>query len=348
MSVCRQNRRVPYLREHGFWLPVVSCLALSPGGERLGYLDREQMAMGNQVSFRPFGRRAEPGTCLYIRCGGPLPVKKELRLTVRVNEGRQRSRNPAGADTRPLAAYSLSSRSRSGIQRVKLLEDGTFGFLFDGQIRFLLEEEMEPWEVDQEEGYFLRFRLEESQYELPPAVSFLDLNTLKVKQKETAACWLSAEENGDGTFRAAHALCICGELRVFLQEEEQYREIPAQIQLQDPGSGSVKIRPEVLLPDGSRVHVLAGRKEDWYEGHRILGTVSAAWRRRERSCWRPACGCREEKGTSRRTDSARTRPGPLEILGQTIPGEPAGAGMKRRLPRHLTGSEGSSLPPEIW
>lgn len=252
-------------------IPVASCLALSPGGERLGYLDSEQMAMGNQVSFRPFGRLAEPGTCLYIRCGGPLPVKKELRLTVRVNEGRQRSRNPAGADTRPLAAYSLSSRSRSGIQRVKLLEDGTFGFLFDGQIRFLLEEEMEPWEVDQEEGYFLRFRLEESQYELPPAVSFLDLNTLKVKQKETAACWLSAEENGDGTFRAAHALCICGELRVFLQEGEQYREIPAQIQLKDPGSGSVKIRPEGELPSGSRVHVLAGRKEDWYEGHRILG-----------------------------------------------------------------------------
>lgn len=251
---------------------VVSCFVLSPGRERLGCLDREQMTMGNQISFWPFGRKAESGTCLYIRCDGPLPAKKELRLTIRVNEGRQTPRNPAEADTCPLASFSLAGWGNKGFRKAKLLGDDTFGLLFDGQLRFALEEEMTPYEMEGETGFFLRLRLEDSQYELPPSISFLDLNTLKVKQKETAACWLPAKEHGDGTYEVSHALCICGNLRVFLQEDERYREIRAQVRMLNPENGSVSISPEEAVPHGSRIHVLAGRNESWYEGHRILGT----------------------------------------------------------------------------
>lgn len=251
---------------------IVSCLALSPGRERLGCLDTEQMTMGNQVSFWPFGRKAEPGTCLYIRCSGPLPVKKELRLTVRVNEGRQRPRNPAEAGTRPLAAFSLAGWSGSGFRKAKLINDGTLGLLFDGQIRFALEEEMTPHEVEGETGCILRLRLEDSQYEMPPAVSFLDLNTLRVKQKETAACWLAAKEEGNGTYKVSHNLCICGNLKVFLQEGGLYRELQARLEAPDPRDGSVRICPQEEVPQGGRIHVLACGDEDWYKGHRILGT----------------------------------------------------------------------------
>lgn len=256
-------------------LPGVSincCFVRSDKKELLGYLDSEQMAIGNLLSFYPFGRQAEPGTCLYIGCSGPLPAKKELCLTVRVSEDRKKPRNPADADTVPLASFGCSYWNGSSYRPAKILRDETFGMLFDGQIRFLLEEEMALHKVDEEEGYFLRFKLEKSQYEMPPALSFLDLNTLKVTQKETVAAWLTAaREEGTEVYKAEHALCIRGEIRAFGEEDGLYRELRIKSLRREEKEGCVRIAIEKEEFDGGELKVLASRKEDWYDRHQVLG-----------------------------------------------------------------------------
>ncbi len=267
---------IPFETEEIQTLPGVSvadCFARSPERKRLGRLTGEQMRMGNPAVFYPFGRKAEPGADLYIRCLGPLPEGRVLRLTVRVHEGRQRPRNPVNKDTEALSAFTCSFWNGSGYRPAKIVRDETFGMLFDGQILFLLEEKMAPGQVDGEEGYFLRIRLEKSGYEMPPVVSFLDFNILKVKQKETEAVWIPAErQEAVGEYQVSHDLCIHGDLRVFLQEEELYREIPFETCRQEEQWGSLFFRPKEDLPSGSSLWVLAGRKEGWYKRHRLLGT----------------------------------------------------------------------------
>lgn len=243
---------------------------------KVSYLDQEQLSLGHTLEFYPFGREALEGTCLYLGFADPLPVDEMLCLTVWTGGSAAYPRNPAEPDTIPLAEMACSFWNGSSYQPLEIVKDETFGFLFDGQLVFRLREAMQERTVDGEQGYFLRFQLTMSQYEMPPVLRFLDINTMKVQQRETVAVWLEAEKDTgqEPILTVTHGLCMDGRIQVFFCQEDCYREVAAEEVFPGEQNGQVHIRvklPEEDFQKGN-FRVLVSEWDDWYLQHQILGT----------------------------------------------------------------------------
>ena len=210
--------------------------------DRVSYLDGERLALGHSFQFYPFGREAKEGTCLYIGLSNPLPVGERVALTVQVDKKGKFPRNPTHKDSIPLAELHFSYWGETQYQPVELIQEETFGFLFDGQIVFQVNSRMQERQVGGQRGYFLRVLLKESGYEAAPCVSFMDMNTLRVQQKETVAKWLPASTDGeDNIVWGEHNLCATGEIRVFAEHQGRYREIPVRKKESDAASERTRI-----------------------------------------------------------------------------------------------------------
>lgn len=253
---------------------------------KVSFLNQEQLALGHALEFYPFGKEAHSGTSLFLGFSAPLPAGEILRLTCWVGDSPENPRNPVNSDTIPLAKLRFTFWNGERYQSMEVLRDETFGFLFDGQLSFRLSGEMKEREVDGEKGYFLRVELEESQYEMPPVLRFLDINTLKVRQKETAAVFLKAEKELPETkddspevieeesfLTISHGLCAEGRIQVFCCEKGRYREVAVKKIYQDVEYARTHIWVDIPkeIFHKSSFFVLVSRQEDWYERHQIVG-----------------------------------------------------------------------------
>ena len=243
--------------------------------DRVSYLDGEMLALGQPFQFYPFGSEAKEGTCLYIGLSDPLPVGERVALTVQVDRQGGFPRNPAHKDSIPLAGLHFSYWDGTQYQPVELIREETMGFLFDGQIVFQVNSRMQERRIGEERGYYLRVLLKESGYEAAPCVSFIDMNTLRVQQKETVAKWLPASEIGQGnTVWCEHNLCAAGAVRVFAEQQGRYKEIPVLKKESDDVGGRTRIELNPCGEDFSYVEsfwILAHSEEDWYMRHSVLG-----------------------------------------------------------------------------
>lgn len=243
--------------------------------DRVSFLDRERITLGQPFQFYPFGSEAKEGTYLYIGLSAPLPVGERVALTVQADRQGGFPRNPAHNKSIPLARLLFSYWDGAQYQPVEMIRDETFGFLFDGQIVFQVNSRMQERRIGEERGYFLRVLLKESGYETAPCVSFMDMNTLRVQQKETVAKWLPASEIGQGnTVWCEHNLCAVGEVRVFAERQGRYKEVPVLKKEIDAVGGRTRIELEQSEEDMSRaeaIWILAYSKEDWYMRHSVPG-----------------------------------------------------------------------------
>ncbi|MCH5281441.1 MAG: baseplate J/gp47 family protein [Lachnospiraceae bacterium] len=244
--------------------------------EMVSFLDGDRLNLGQPFLFYPFGNKAGKGTCLYIVLTDPLPIGETMALTIHVNKQNGWDRNPASADMLPLAKLEFSFWNGKDYELVELVRDETFGFLFDGQILFRINGRMQAQEAEGKRGYFLRVLLSESQYDTVPAISFLNLNTIRVQQKETVAKWLPiANPPDNGILWSDHRLCKRGEVRVFVRCQNLYKELLVETKEWDSDTGRMRIRLqhcEDVCQDADAFYVLAYQKEEWYERHAVLGT----------------------------------------------------------------------------
>lgn len=240
---------------------------------KVSFLNQEQLELGHTLEFYPFGRDALVGTSLFLGFSDALPVGEALSLTCWVGDEQEIPRNPVTPETIPLAKLRYTFWNGECYQPLEVLQDETFGFLFDGQLTFRVPGEMKERLVDGEKGYFLRIELQESQYEMPPVLKFLDINTLKVCQRETVAVFLKAEKEIEQALTVSHAMCAQGRIRVFCCEEECYREIPVQEIYQDGLTKKTHIRVQTSEEEFDRgsFYVWVFQQEDWYQGHQVLG-----------------------------------------------------------------------------
>ena len=243
--------------------------------DRVSFLDSERLTLGQSFQFYPFGSEAKEGTCLYIGLSAPLPVGERVALTVQVDRQGGFPRNPAHKDSIPLAELLFSYWDGTQYQAVELIREETFGLLFDGQIVFQVNSRMQERRIGEERGYFLRVLLKESGYEAAPCINFMDMNTLRVHQKETVAKWLPASETEqDNIVWGEHYLCAAGEVRVFAERQGRYKEIPVLKKESDAAIGRTRVELEQCGEDLTRAEalwILAYSKEDWYMRHSVPG-----------------------------------------------------------------------------
>lgn len=243
--------------------------------DRVSYLDGEMLTFGQPFQFYPFGSEAKEGTCLYIGLSDALPVGERVALTVQVDRQGGYPRNPVHKDSIPLAGLQFSYWDGAQYQPAELIREETCGFLFDGQIVLQVNSRMQERQVGEQRGYFLRVLLEESGYEAAPCISFMDMNTLCVQQKETVAKWLPTSTAGeDNIVWGEHNLCATGEVRVFAERQGRYREIPVLRKESDAVNGRTRIEIDRCGEDLSQAEtlwILAYGKEDWYMRHSVPG-----------------------------------------------------------------------------
>lgn len=274
---------IPFETEMEQILPGVSLVcAFGLTDKKVSYLNQEQLDLGHTLEFYPFGRAALSETSLFLGFSGPLPKDEVLSLTCWEGGRQEILRNKPDADTIPLAKLRYTFWNGDCYEPFEVLSDETFGFLFDGRLMFRLPGEMKERTVDGEKGYFLRIELQESYYEMPPVLKFLDINTLKVCQKETAAVFLKADKGllrrQDGStaelLTISHALCEEGRIQVFCCEEERYRELAIQQIKRDVERDETQLLIEVSeeIFQRSDFYVLVSSYEDWYQRHQLLGT----------------------------------------------------------------------------
>ena len=242
--------------------------------EQVSFLDGERLELGQPLSFHPFGSKAREGTCLYIGLSGPLPAGERLALTVQAGGRNGLMRNPADRDSIPLAKLEFTYWDGTGFCPVELIKEETFGFLLNGQILFKVNSEMKERRIGEHNAYFLRVLLKESQYDAAPVIGFLNMNTLRVQQKETVAKWLPPSDGcGKEILWCDHALCASGDVKVFAEREGLYREIPIRKKEWEEAEGKTRILlkkcGEALRAENFRI--LAYRDEEWYAGHFLLG-----------------------------------------------------------------------------
>lgn len=246
---------------------------------KVSFFDWEQLELGHDLAFYPFGREAAAGTLFYLGFSKALPSNETINLTCWEAEETEYPRNPVQKDTLPLAAIRFTFWNGEYYQELEILKDTTFGFLFDGQLTFRVPGEMKKRQIDGEVGYFLRMELKDSQYEMPPVLRFLDVNTLKVTQKETAAVFLEAEkeisDENEPVLGISHGLCEEGKVQVYQCREEKYQRVPIKAIKSEDGIRRIWLS-EVTLQEfeNGTFYILVSKAEEWYAAHQILGRGS--------------------------------------------------------------------------
>lgn len=156
-------------------------------GEQLTeYLDKGQMELGHSLGFRPFGREPRQGDAFYIRFDRALPEHTVLDLYIEVFKEYPVKRNPLGeGGFIPLVDLGFSCYTEKGWEQLTVIRDETYGFLFDGFLRFRLPGKMEQFSVHGEEGYYICVIFRDGIYDVAPVLTQISMNICGVRQFDT-------------------------------------------------------------------------------------------------------------------------------------------------------------------
>ena len=164
----------------------------------------------------------------------PIPGDAAFSLYFSVAEDKRRT--AVGEEPFfPLADVAWEIWTNTGWQPAELLRDDTHAFLFSGLVTLRHAGEMAPAEG----GFALRARLLRDDYDLPPQVNGIRFNVLEVFQQNTVV--RSDRFHQLDTLMLDSDLGVRGEHRVFLREEEGWRET-AEFQLEAFPDGRRAIR----------------------------------------------------------------------------------------------------------
>lgn len=175
-----------------------------------------------------FGAAPEAGDELFICLSGPLPQGREINLSVTVARPRYGERNPLGEDFIPLSEIEFDYSAGGGWKPLRIVSEGTGGFLQTGVIRFALPEAMSPASDGPAIGQnAIRCRLVRSEFDEIPRLELVQINALPIEQRRTLAHTLdiACEEGGPAEYPIRHHLALSGSVDVFLREGEGFRRV---------------------------------------------------------------------------------------------------------------------------
>lgn len=174
-----------------------------------------------------FGPSPKGGEWFGLGLDKPLKPGFEHRLTFFMWDSYPIKRNPIlnQEEFEPLARFRLEYLGSKGWMTAQIQTDSTCGFLQDGVILFSLAEDMR-----EEKGlYWLRFVLEESEYDVAPVAVGISLNSVLARQEDTLAeshkFTLFPEAPKSGLQIEVDSYLGCsGEYELFIGKGGQYRQ----------------------------------------------------------------------------------------------------------------------------
>lgn len=176
----------------------------------------------------------EPEGSMTLCLDGPIPPDRDVSLYVEIHA--QVPRSPVGEEPfRPMADVDWQVWTAGGWESVRAAEDGTYAFLFSGLITLRHSGAMVPNEAGE---YLLRCVLRRDGYDLPPQLSRVVLNGVRLRQQDTRVQLdrFSPEQ----PLILDSFLGLEGRHRVFLRREDGWEEtedfsaVPGRAELRLP------------------------------------------------------------------------------------------------------------------
>lgn len=214
-NLCFETLRTKQVVKHD----VCSCLHVCRGKIQ-EEVRGEQMEPGHAFRFPVFGSGQERDSQIYVCLGEGLPVGVPLELYIRVSKKYEIRRNPITREGFvPLVKLKWQYYSQGEWKDLRNAEDQTYGFLFDGFVRFTLEEPMEETCIQEETGYYLRVVFLEGAYDAVPILTGISMNICEVIQRETlveSEIWREASKR----VQYDTELSVMGRSEVYIGKED--------------------------------------------------------------------------------------------------------------------------------
>ncbi len=174
-----------------------------------------------RIGFLPFGPEPKEGNACVIVFNEAPPENDHLALYVSIRQG-EACRNPL-SDTPfvPLCSLAYEYYSNEGWKPLHQVTDETKGFLYDGFFRFSVGQKIPAAQLYGEEGYFIRVRITEGEYDIPPQITYMSMNIVAAVQRETV-CEHVVFEPKDGDRKDGRVICPLSTELALLGETEVY------------------------------------------------------------------------------------------------------------------------------
>lgn len=169
-------------------------------GERI-FLDRQMLGFARILKIPVFGKQPKRGNCFYMAFDEALPKDTVLSIYANVYSQYDIARNPVSEtfEFKPLATVAMEYYTSQGWRLCESFCDRTWGFLQNGWIEFQISEEMVKTSEAGHSGFFLRLRLLNERYDIPPLVTKIGMNFVEaVQTRHYAVCqdYQCEEHNG--------------------------------------------------------------------------------------------------------------------------------------------------------
>ena len=184
-------------------------------------------------AFFPVGSPADDGNALLLGFSEELPPKMQLNLALwAAEEGAQAAVYQCGLPDTPVygpARIRWEYWSGAAWVKMEVLKDETHAFTRSGHVylKTPVKGEMKPETIGAvtEKFYWVRGRVEQAQYELPPKLTAIRTNTVAAVQAETVLDEVLGGSNGrrDQVFRLANAPVLHDTLRLEVDEGDDYK-----------------------------------------------------------------------------------------------------------------------------
>lgn len=257
-----------------------------------GFSYRDVSESNNTLtSYLPFGNAAEAGAALYLgftypnEYPGPLEFPRiDLGLAVSVSGESaqvQHALSCGAGRTRefPSARIMWESWNGNEWQKLDLIKDETLALTRSGHVilRTPPAGVLKPVKVGEtgaeQEGYFVRARLESSAYERPPTLLRIRSNTARATQAETVANEVLGGSNGrrDQVFTLESRPVLLDSLRLEIDEGDGFKP---WTRVDDFFSSKVDDSHYVLNPTTGEVRLGGVRIDDVLHGHVPVANVA--------------------------------------------------------------------------
>ena len=163
---------------------IECCICKSKNNKRV--VEQQELSFGGNLKIRPFLEEKDSEFCIGF--DKPLEEGEQHYLYIDVNDLGAVSRNPITdpGSFIPLADITTEYSDGAGWEALEC-EDGTYGFLCPGVIKFRLPHKHGKADVGGRTAYYIRFRMTGGEYDILPMIRGLEFNLLPVLQRETKA-----------------------------------------------------------------------------------------------------------------------------------------------------------------
>ena len=215
---------------------IFSCIRENGKGS-FRSIGKIKLDFGGDLHILPFETENE-GT-FYIGFSQSLKEKEWHNLYIALSEDEGTKRNPVTDPLSfvPLVDIEMEYYSAGQWKKIQCKDD-TYGFLYSGNIRFMLSEQHDKCDIDGNEAYFIRFRLCGGEYDTLPVIHSIDFPLLLLTQLDTKSEYIDLLPSD--TLTVHTELAEKGDSKVYLRGDDGLYTLAASFSKQtEPVRGDV-------------------------------------------------------------------------------------------------------------